>query len=815
MGTEYQIAEDWFRSKDWKAFQFQKQAWKAYLKGEKGLVNAPTGSGKTYSLLLPILMEYINNHPDCLNEPIAKRPGLQAIWISPIRALTKEIELSAKRALEGIGLDWEVGIRTGDSSQKEKQAYLKKLPQILITTPESLHIMLAQKNYPKRFSELKSVVVDEWHELIGSKRGVQVELALSRLRGLKPELKTWGISATIGNLQEAAEIMLGPGIKDYQLIRSDIRKKIKVNTILPDKIESFPWAGHLGIHLLEKVIPIIRKSQSTLIFTNTRSQAEIWYQRILEVEPELAGQMAMHHGSISKDLRFWVEEALHDGRLKAVVCTSSLDLGVDFRPVETIIQIGGPKGVSRFLQRAGRSGHQPGASSQIHFVPTHSLEIAEGAALRYAIDEELIESRIPHIRSFDVLVQYLLTLAVGEGFNEKEIKFEINNTFSYQSISDNEWNWCLRYIHFGGDSLKAYDEFRRVDIENGLYKVNSRRVALRHRMSIGTIVSDTMMRVKMQRGAFLGSIEEYFVSRLKPGDCFWFAGQSLELINIKDMDVIVTRSKSGKGLVPSYQGGRMPLSSEMSKVLRLKLEEISLGEEKDKELKSLRPLIDIQRHRSAVPTQDQLLIEKFEDRDGHHVIVFPFEGRNVHEGMASLLAYRLSGFGPISFSIAMNDYGFELLSDQEIPIEAGIDSDIFSVTDLRNDIERSLNSNEMARRRFRDIASISGLVFSGYPGNQKKMKHLQSSSSLYFEVFREYEPENLLLIQSFQEAMDFQLEEQRLRMALERISKQEILIKYPKKASPFAFPILVDRLREKMSTESLSDRIKKMKLEVE
>ncbi len=815
MEVDVQIAESWFEGKNWNAFPFQREAWKAYLTGEEGLVNAPTGSGKTYALLLPIIMEYLQANPQVQHKSIAKRPGLQALWVSPIRALTKEIEMATKRALEGIGLDWEVSIRTGDSDAKTKARYRKHLPQILITTPESLHIMLAQKDYPKRFKELKTVVVDEWHELIGSKRGVQVELALSRLRGMRPELKTWGISATIGNLEEAAQILLGPNKKSYKVIRSSLKKKVEVNTIMPDKIESFPWAGHLGIHLLEKVLPILRTSKTSLIFTNTRAQAEIWYQRILEAEPELAGQMAMHHGSISKDIRFWVEEALHDGRLKAVVCTSSLDLGVDFRPVETIVQIGGPKGVSRFLQRAGRSGHQPGSNSKIYFVPTHSLEVVEGSALRHAIDREMIEIRLPHIRSFDVLVQYLLTLAVSEGFDEKTIKYEINNTFSYQSINDDDWNWCLKYITNGGDSLKAYDEFRRVELEDGLFKVNSRRVALRHRMSIGTIVSDNMMRVKMKRGGFLGSIEEYFVSKLNPGDAFWFAGQSLELDSIKDMDVIVRKSKSGKGLVPSYQGGRMPLSSEMSEVIRLKLEALSWGKATESELKALIPLIEIQEHRSAVPTTKQLLIEKFEDRDGHHVVVFPFEGRNVHEGMASLLAYRLSMFQPFSFSIAMNDYGFELLSDQEIPIEAGIDSDIFSTIDLKADIERSLNSNEMARRRFRDIASISGLVFSGYPGKEKKMKHLQSSSSLYFEVFREYEPDNLLLLQSYEESRIFQLEEGRLRKALERIAGQQIIFKYPKKTSPFAFPILVDRLRERMSTESLSDRIRKMKLDIE
>ncbi len=794
----------WFESKSWEPASFQEAAWQAFAEGKSGIVNAPTGSGKTYSLLLPALLHCNPKH------------RLQLIWITPIRALAKEIRQSAERAIEGMGLELEVGVRTGDTSTAERNRQKRKMPHLLITTPESLHLLLAGKQNDRTFSKLHTVVVDEWHELMGSKRAVQMELALSRLRGMNPKLRCWGISATIGNMEDAMRVLLGPSFPEEQqtMVRSGTRKEIQVESILPDSIETLPWAGHLGIKMLMQVIPIIEASESTLIFTNTRSQSEIWYQRILDVAPELAGLMAMHHGSISKELRNWVEDALYTGQLKAVVCTSSLDLGVDFRPVETIIQVGSPKGVARFMQRAGRSGHQPGAKSKIYFVPTHSLELVEAAALREAINEELVEERMPYLRSFDVLCQYLVSLAVGDGFYPDEIKAEVLNTFSYQSLSDEEWAWCLKFICDGGESLESYDEYHKVEVDDdGKYVVHRRRTAMRHRMSIGTIVGDGVVKIKLERGGFLGTIEEYFISRLKPGDAFWFAGRNLELVRFKGMEAQVKLSRSNKGQVPSWQGGRMPLSAQMGAMLRRKLEESHLKTAEDPELKLIAPLWEVQEERSIIPSRDELLIERFRSRDGYHLFVYPFEGRAVHEGMSALLAYRLSLIENFSSSIAMNDYGFEILSDKPIPIEEALDSDIFSTIDLREDIMQSINAIELAGRRFRDIAVISGLVYRGYPGEPVKEKHLQSHSSLIFKVLNDYEPDNLLLQEAYEEALEFQLEEGRLRLALERIAEQKICIRDLKKPSPFCFPIMVDRLRERMTNESLEDRVKKMQIE--
>ncbi|WGD36104.1 ligase-associated DNA damage response DEXH box helicase [Olleya sp. YS] len=812
-----QLAKNWFSKQGWAPFSFQKKTWTAFLQGKNGLLNAPTGSGKTYALCVPFVLDYIKTNPDYKTK---HQKGAKMIWITPLRALSVEIKQSAERFIEGLEVPLTVGIRTGDTSQKERAAQKRKMPDILITTPESLQLLLASKDYDKTFKNLTAVVVDEWHELLGSKRGVQMELALSRFKTIAPKLRIWGISATIGNLEQARQVLLGVNSEAFEnsvLVRSTLKKKIKVKSIIPKKMETFPWRGHMGLHLIEDVIPIINNSKTTLLFTNTRAQCEIWFQRLLAAHPEFAGVIAMHHGSINKETRLWVEQAIRTGDLKAVVCTSSLDLGVDFAPVETIIQIGGPKGVARFLQRAGRSGHQPGKESVIYFLPTYALELIEASALQEAVKNEVIEDRIPYLNSFDVLVQYLTTLAVSNGFYPEPIFEEIKTTFCFQTITKAQYQWILNFITMGSQSLQAYDEYKKVDIEeDGKLKVNSRAVAMRHRLQIGTIVSDAVLTVKFLKGGFIGSIEEWFVSKLKPGDVFTFAGRTLELYRIKNMQVLVKNSKKKKAKVPSWMGGRMTFSSEMSELLRAQLYEVNAENPKlSRELKALQSIFKRQRLESIVPTKDEFLIETFKTREGYHALFYPFEGYFVHEALSSLIAYRISLLSPTSFSIAVNDYGFELLSDQEIDIQSMLDNDLLSTDFLKSDLEKSLNASEMARRKFRDIAVISGLVFKGFPQKLVKSKHLQSSSQLFFGVFQDYEADNLLFQQAFIETFEHQLEEGRLQLALERINQQNIIWKQCKKPTPFSFPIITDRLRAKLSSEKLADRIKRMTAQLE
>lgn len=802
-------------------FLFQEQTWQALHDGKSGLVNAPTGCGKTFSVFLGVVIDFINRHPDKFKQK--KNNGLQLLWITPLRALAKDIGRAMQEVIEGLRMQWQVGIRNGDTELSERARQKRQMPEVLIITPESLHLLLALKGYPNLFTSLRTIAVDEWHELLGSKRGVQVELAISRLQGLRDFIKqtdstsyaplsVWGISATIGNLDEAMTVLLSSTTTGGTIIRAQVRKDVEILSVMPDEIEKYPWAGHLGIKLVDKVLPIIEANRTTLIFINTRGMSELWYQALLSAAPELAGAIALHHGSVDRELRDWVEDNLHTGRLKAVVCTASLDLGVDFRPVDTVIQVGSPKGVARFLQRAGRSGHRPDETSRIYFLPTHSLELIEAAALKSAVEDKLIESRPPQIRCFDVLIQYLCTLAIGEGFNSAEILKEVSRCYCYQGISSDEWQQVLKHIHEGGVALQQYNEYRKVELIDGRYYMPGRKMAMRHRLHIGTIVSDAMLKVKFLSGGYIGVIEEYFISRLEPGDVFTLAGRNLELVMIKDMSVLVKRSNKKKSMVPSWNGGRMPLSANLGRKLRetLNLAQHIGSKKLPPEVAELRPLFERQAAHSHVPSDNELLIEQIETKDGYHLFVYPFEGRLVHEAMAAILAWRISRITPITFSFAMNDYGFELLSDQPIPVDDSNVYELFSPDNLLADIQRSVNSTEMAKRKFRDIAVIGGLIFQGFPGEHKKARHLQASASLLFKVFAEYEPDNLLLRQAFQEVFDQQMEEARLRDMLQRISHSKIIITWPKQLTPFCFPIKVDSMREDLSSEKLEDRVRRM-----
>jgi len=810
----------WLASKKLKPFQFQEETWQLYVEGLSGIVNAPTGFGKTFSVFLAVLIDFINRNPDYKSK---KKNGLQLLWITPLRALAKDIGRAMEIALDELQIPWRVAVRNGDTSVSDRQKQKTNVPEILIITPESLHLLFASKNYQPIFKGLQCIAVDEWHELLGSKRGVQVELALAHIKSLKensatptageaePVLRIWGISATIGNLDEALHVLLGSDVENGVIVRSALSKKIKLHTVLPETVERFPWAGHLGNKMVHQVLPIIHQSTSTLLFTNVRSQAEIWYQTLLEADPDLAGVIALHHSAIDGELRTWVEEQLHLGTLKVVVCTASLDLGVDFRPVDTVIQVGSPKGVARFLQRAGRSGHQPNEVSNIHFVPTHSLEIVEGAALEAAYHQQIVESRQPVVMAFDVLIQYLVTRAVGEGFLSDALYQEILRTHCFADVTLEEWEWMLAFVTSGGSTLHNYDEYHKVVLIDGLYRVANRRVAMRHRMNIGTIVGDAMMRVRLISGGFVGTIEESFISRLNVGDVFILAGRKLELIMTRDMDAIVRKSNAKKAIVPAWMGGRLPLSADLGEVLRATFNQAAEESPNHYLLDFLAPLFQKQKELSHIPGKDETLLELIDTRDGYHLFVYPFEGRLVHQSLASLLAYRISRITPISFSIAMNDYGFELLSDQPIPIDEANAKQLFDPHNWYVDLQNGINAAELVKRKFRDIAVISGLLYQNHFGEFKKQRHLQNSTSLIYQVLVENEPTHLLLQQAYNEVLTYEVEAERMHQSLNRIFSSNIIISRPRNLTPFCFPIKVDSLsRNQLSSEKLADRIKRL-----
>lgn len=798
----FRVIHEWMADKGISPFKFQTDTWQKFGNGYSGMVVAPTGFGKTFSVFLALIADF-------LNQPEKYKKGLKMLWITPLRSLSKDIAKAMQEAIDEIGLDWIVGVRNGDTDPKVRQQQVKSMPEILVVTPESLHLLLGQKNNARFFNEMKCVVVDEWHELLGSKRGVMVELGISQLKKYVPKIKIWGITATIGNIDEAMDVLIPYDIKKTKITAKE-HKKIDILSVFPDEVEILPWAGHLGAKLADKIVPIILESKSTIVFTNTRSQSEMWYQLLLNAYPDFAGQIAIHHSSIDAHLRIWIEENLSSGKLKAVVSTSSLDLGIDFKPVDTVIQVGSAKGVARFLQRAGRSGHSPFETSKIYCVPTHSLELIEVAALKEAVKQKVIEPREPQVLCFDVLVQFLMTLAVGDGFYAEELYERIKKVYAFQEMTEEEWKSILDFLTIGGSVLKSYEEFHKIVImEDGLYKVTSRKIAMLHRMNMGVIVSDAMLKVKFISGGYIGMVEEYFISKLKKDEKFILAGRVLEVAMIKDMMVYV-RAAKGKAFAPSYLGGRLPLSSNLGHFLREKLSGALNPKASEKELKFLHPLLANQEERSHIPREDEFLVELIKNREGYHLFMYPFEGRLVHEVMAALIAYRISKLAPISFSMAMNDYGFELFSDKEIPLnEENLDK-ILTRENLMTDVISSINSAEMARRKFRDIAVISGMVIQNYAGKQRSNKSLQSSAGLIFKVLEDYDSNHFLVRQAYTEVFNAQLQEQRLVEAFMRIEKSKIILKYANTFTPLSFPIKVDSLRQTLSSEGLDSRIQRM-----
>ncbi len=801
---------DYFRQKGWSPFPFQVQTWNDYLDGKSGLLNAPTGSGKTFALWFGVLLNYIQNNPSDWKTP--RKNGLQIIWVTPLRALAQDLQKAMQEACDGLGLPWTVAVRNGDTDAKTRASFKRNPPECLITTPETLHILLSQKETEPLFENLRCVVVDEWHELVGNKRGVQVQLALAYLQArCQHPFMRWAISATLGNLEQAAKTLLGNELPQH-IIKANIQKEIRISSLFPEEIEKYPWSGHLGIRMIDQVIQTIEEGKSVLVFTNTRSQTEMWYQKILEIRPDWAGWMAMHHGSLDSQIRTWVENALHEGILKVVVCTSSLDLGVDFRPVDRVVQIGSPKGVSRFVQRAGRAGHQPGLPSLVYFVPTNALELIEAAALRNAIEQDDLESQFPPTLSYDVLIQFLVTLAVGEGFEPNALYEIIKKTESYASLSPEEYQWILEFITKGGSSLGSYDDFLKVVIEeDGMYRVKNKKIAMKHRLSMGTIVSDVSMKVKFKNGAYLGTVEEYFIAKLKAGDRFYFAGRNLELLYVKGLDAVVQVTTKKANQVVSWMGARMSLSSKLSQQIQEIFKAYNQGIVSSEEVRQVLPILDLQQQLSLVPDAQTFLIESLQTREGFHLFFYPFEGRMVHELLSALLAYRIAQRLPVSFSMAMNDYGFELFSDVQLDIEELLEEDLFSLDHLAEDILHCINESELAKRKFREIASIAGLVFQGYPGKPTSFKHIQANSGLLFQVFEDYEPDNLLLKQARAEVLNQQMEQELLIEAVRKINRQSIQVRYPSQLTPFSFPILVDRLsRTSLSSESVEDKIAKI-----
>ncbi len=952
LDAKFGRATDWLATRGHRPFPFQLEVWQAIAEGRSGLLHATTGAGKTLAVWLGALMRFVPPalasqaraaiESEASADP-AKAPPLTVLWLTPMRALAADTLRALRGPLADLAPHWTSGLRTGDTASGERVAQSRRLPTVLVTTPESLSLLLARADAREALQSVQLVVADEWHELLGSKRGVQVQLALARLSGWNPQLMVWGMSATLGNLPEALRALLprpttgllppplgegggggkpppssqrarppslpsprggrsktsrrnapattaliaedaantrtiGQNLPEPALIQGRIDKPLVIDTLLPARAERFAWAGHMGLQMLPQVIEAIEGSGSTLVFTNTRSQAERWYQALIEARPDFAGVVALHHGSLDKGVREWVELGLKEGRLKAVVATSSLDLGVDFLPVERVLQIGSARGVARLLQRAGRSGHAPRRTARITMVPTHSLELVEAAAARVAVQAGQIESRHSPREPLDVLVQHLVTVALGGGFAPDALYAEVRRTAAYADLSPDNWQWCLDFVRQGGPTLAAYPDFQRVvPDEDGVWRVPDARLARRHRANIGTIVSDAAMTVQYLGGGKLGTVEESFMARLKPGDAFMFAGRLLALVRIEQMTAYVRRAPAGSAALPRWNGARMPLSNTLADAVVHELAAFDAGRIDGPEMQAVAPLLALQQCWSQLPTPGVLLAETLHSREGWHLFVYPFAGRQVHMGLAGLLAWRAAQHQAGTFSLAFNDYGFELLSAKPIDWAALLpgliagtgprrvreveampapaaptprrrqlenavrdvvfdEKSAFVRADLWDDASKngatddpdararshllaevlaSLNATELARRRFREIARIAGLIFQSHPGEQRSSRQLQASASLYYDVFQKHDPGNRLLLQAERELLQQELDIDRLAAARARMQAQRLALVALQRPTPLAFPLMVERFRERLTNESLADRIARMVAQLE
>ncbi|MEK6700730.1 MAG: ligase-associated DNA damage response DEXH box helicase [Planctomycetota bacterium] len=819
------LVQDWFASQGWTPWEFQLQAWAAQRAGRSGLIQVPTGSGKTYAAYGGALATLIDSI--VAGEAATRR----ILYITPLRAVSRDVELALKAPLADLaskvpGLKRvRVESRTGDTKSSLRAKQKESLPDVLVTTPESLSLMLTWERSGELFAGLRCVIVDEWHELISSKRGTQVELGLARLRRLAPGLVTWGLSATLPNANEAAAALAGvPKAGEAPVIvRAQIDRPVVVTTLLPERVEAFPWAGHLGLTMLSAVIASLAPAGtppeelvSTLFFTNTRSQAELWHRALTFQCPHWESVIALHHGSIDRAERERVELGIKTGSIRLVIATSSLDLGVDFAPVERVYHVGSPKGIGRVIQRAGRASHRPGASCSIICVPTHGLELIEIDAVRRAIAAGEVEPRTPLDRPLDVLAQHLVTCSLGSGSTPDDLFEEVRTAWSYRNLTREEFDWTLALVTHGGKTLGAYPNYRRVvPDELGLLRVPVKRIAHQHRMNIGTIVSEAVLDLRYVSGRRLGTIEENFVTFLKPGQYFRFAGKALQFVGIHDLSALVRPAKSKTSFTPKWVGTKLPISESLSLGIRRTLalaRDLSPKNAKtfSRELAAARPILEAQARLSRLPDEDETLVELTRTRDGTHLFVYPFDGRLVHAGLAAVLALRLTRLSPTTFTTAVNDYGLELLTSEKLELDALITPELFTTLGLAADIEASMDMAEVAKLPFREIARVSGLIQQNHPGARTSGRQQQASAGLLYDVFREYDPGNLLLEQARREVVERHFEQSRLARSLTRIAASRITVVRTERPTPLGFPLIVARTSAELSGEPLAERLRKM-----
>jgi ATP-dependent Lhr-like helicase len=770
---------EWFAGRGWHPHAHQLQMLAAARDGVHALLIAPTGGGKTLAGFLPSLLDLAEGGAD----------GLHTLYVSPLKALAVDVERNLTSPVAEMGLPIRVETRTGDTPQHKRQRQRFDPPHMLLTTPESLALLLSYPDAARYFRNLRTVVVDEIHAMADNKRGDQLALCLSRLHSLAPRCRRVGLSATVA-WPEALKSWLAPGADPdaVRLIEGRGGADGRVS-ILTTKAE-MPWSGHSGVHALGEVYGELKRARNTIVFVNTRGLSEIVFQELWRLNAENL-PIALHHGSLSRENRRKVEAAMAAGKLRAVVATSSLDLGIDWAEVDLVIQMGAPKGVSRLIQRMGRSGHRLDTPSRAILVPGNRFEVLECRAALEAVYAQSLDGDPPGEGGLDILAQHIMIVACSGPFHPEALYAEIRAAAPYADLSRRDFDDVLAFVDHGGYALRTYERWRRLHLlEDGRYRTRSRGVVQRLRMNIGTIVEAETLKVRLGRGRILGEVEEYFAMGLEIGDSFIFAGRMLRFEGIREQTVIASQAPGTEPKVPAFVGGRLPLTTHLADRVRAMLADPSCwGELPDQVQDWLR----LQRHSSELPGADELLVESFRRGQREFLVAYCFEGRNAHQTLGMLLTRRMerAGYAPMGF--VATDYviavwGLNPVTD----VEALFDEDM-----LGDDLEAWMDESSMLKRTFRNVAVIAGLIERNYPGKKKTGRQVTFSSDLIYDTLRQHEPDHILLRATRRDAAKGLTDIRRLGDMLRR-AKGRIRYRRLERVSPLAVPVLLEIGKERI-----------------
>jgi ATP-dependent Lhr-like helicase len=778
---------DWFAAKGWSPRRHQLEMLEAARRGEHALLVAPTGSGKTLAGFLPSLVELIEAPTDTLH----------TLYVSPLKALAVDVQRNLLGPIEEMGLDIRVETRSGDTPSDRKARQRVRPPQMLLTTPESLSLLLSYPDSFALFANLKTIVVDEVHAFATGKRGDLLALSMARLQRIAPQLRRVALSATVAD-PDGYRAWLAPNgdIDAVTLVRGEKGAEPNISILIPE--DRIPWAGHSGRYAAAQVMAEIETHRTTIVFCNTRSLAELIFQDLWTVN-ELKLPIGIHHGSLSREARRKVELAMAEGRLRALVATASLDLGVDWGDVDSVIQMGAPKGASRLVQRVGRANHRLEESSEAILVPGNRFEYLEARAALDAVTQGELDTDIFRPGALDVLAQHIMACACAAPFEQAGLLDEIRGALPYSALSDALFAQVLSYIESGGYALKAYDRFKRLTRDpDGRWRVSHPRFVLQHRLNAGIIVEATMLNVRFKNGRSVGRVEESFAATLSPRDTFFFAGLVLEVERIDTEDIVV-RATSKPARIPTYGGARMPISTHLANRVRAFL---ASPEEWPRFPDDVREWLEMQARRSALPRPDQLLIETFEREKRHHMVVYSFEGWNAHQSLGMLVTRRMETLGLKPLGFVASDYAIATYSLEPVTDPRPL----FSPDILEHEFVDWVQQSSLLKRAFREVAVIGGLVERQHPGKRKTGKQVSFSTDLIYDVLRRYEPDHLLLRAAWDDARAKMTDVGRLADLLDRANDTMLHVDLPR-VSPLAVPVLVLIGRERVAQGTADDSL--------